>query len=613
MDKYLNYPTDGERPWQISYERYNIKADIDMPPTDSSLLEMFEDSFERYANETAYLYENQRISYRELNHLSQNIAAYLQGLGLQKGDSVGVMLPNILHYPIVVMAVIRAGLTLVSFNPNYTPRELEHQIADSEICLLVMMDKLLPTYKQLDGKATSKLRDIVICRKSDIQSGRVANLWRKTHQWLQSWVSTNTSSTNQTDSQNLIQAPHRRAPHRIEDARTAYPAPSKNNEPAQSLDVTYHSFSRLLYHAEPYTRPSLQLDDKVLIQYTGGTTGIAKGAILTHGNLIANLLQIDNLLRSAFDEEGQGDIILTALPLYHVFSFTIGCMLVVFRGFTGLLIANPKDVTKLVEQLQAYPPSYILGVNPLFSGFLKHPKFSQVDFSRIKATIGGGMPTSPTLAKRWQEVTGVPIIEGYGLSETSPVVTFNPLTAAEFSNKVGIPAPSTDVLLVDEHDRPVPIGERGEIVIKGPQVMQGYQNRPEDTAQAFTKHGYLRSGDIAIMDEQGFIKIVDRKKDMIVVSGFNVYPAEIESVMIEHPDVVECAAIGVPHSTRGEEPKIFVVTHNPKLTAEELIDYGKRHLTAYKRPRHVTFVDSLPKTTVGKLLRRELRKREGLE
>lgn len=583
-----------KRPWFISYERYNIKPYIDMPPADYSLIDMFEDSVAKFGDQPAYIFERQVLSYRQLAMLSKNLAGQFQAMGLKQGDRVGVMLPNSLHYPVVAMATILAGLTLVGFNPNYTPRELTHQLTDANIKVLVLLDKFAPTFEQLDKTLLEALQHIIVCQHTDSigQGGQYLSKFR--HALLPTHIRKRLIlakfyPTLRTVTNNLA-----------------------NKAPVTNRMLTWWLLSELLTE-KTYQRPQLSQQHTVLVQYTGGTTGVAKGAVLTHGNLIANLLQIDNLLRSAYEEEGQGDIVLTALPLYHVFSFTIGCMLVLYRGFTGLLIANPRHIQTLVAQIRQFPPNYILGVNPLFSGLIQDHDFRQLDFSALKATIGGGMSILPSIAKQWHTVTGLPIIEGYGLSETAPVVTFNPLTIAEFTQKIGIPAPDTDIILIDEHDHPVAIGERGEIAIKGPQVMQGYQNLPIDTAKAFTQQGYFRSGDIGIMDEQGFIKIVDRKKDLMVVSGFNVYPAEIESVMLQHPHVVECAVIGVPSATRGEEPKLFVVTDDPNLTEQDLIIYGKQQLTGYKRPRHVSFVPSLPKSSVGKVLRKALRQREGLE
>ena len=558
---------ENQQPWLISYERYNICSTIDMPDEQTSLIDMLEAGFAKHARQVAYYCDDQEITYEQLDKLSLKVAIYLQQLGLKVGDAIGVMLPNILQYPVITLGVIRAGMVLVSMNPSYTSRELEHQMDDADIKALFILDKFIYTYKDIADNLNRDLHHLIICRLGDLKGklkGALINLVSAT-----------------TD------------------------LPPKGN---------WIYFSQLLAGAsKAYQRPNLTLSNIVLIQYTGGTTGTAKGAMLSHGNVIANLLQIDALIRSAYDEEGQEDIILASLPLYHVFSFTICCVFILYRGFASRLVPNPRDINELVNTLRRTPPHFILGVNTLFSALIQHPEFRRLDFSQLKATIGGGMAILPSVAKKWHTITGLPIIEGYGLSETAPVITFNPLTIAEFTNKVGLPTPATDIILLDNNDQPVRIGERGEIAVKGPQVMVGYRNLPVETANAFTATGYLRTGDIGIIDERGFIKIVDRKKDMIVVSGFNVYPNEIESVMLEHADVLECVAIGVPSATRGEEPKIFVVRKHNRVTAEQLLAFGKQHLSGYKRPRYVEFVDSLPKSNVGKILRKELRKREGLE
>lgn len=558
---------DNQQSWLISYERYNIRSTIDMPDSQTSLIDILETAFHKHARQVAYYCGNDDITYEQLDKLSLTVASYLQQLGLNVGDTVGVMLPNILQYPVITLGVIRAGMVLVNINTSYTNRELAHQIYDADIKVLFILDKFIYTYNDVVRSTNQHLPHVIICRLGDLKSKVKAT-----------FINLVAGTTD---------------------------LPQRGN---------WEYFSHVLTRAfKAYQRPTILLSDIALIQYTGGTTGIAKGAMLSHGNVIANLLQIDALIRSAYDEEGQEDVVLAPLPLYHVFSFTIGCIFVLYRGFASRLVPNPRDINGLVNTFKRTPPQFILGVNTLFSALLQHPEFRRLDFSQIKASIGGGMAILPSVAKRWHSITGLPIIEGYGLSETAPVITFNPLTIAEFTNKVGLPTPATDIVLLDNHDQPVRIGERGEIAVKGPQVMIGYRNLPIETANAFTAAGYLRTGDIGIMDERGFLKIVDRKKDMIVVSGFNVYPNEIESVMMEHADVLECVAIGIPSATRGEEPKLFVVRKQNRVTAEQLLAFGKQHLSGYKRPRHIEFVDSLPKSNVGKILRKELRKREGLE
>ncbi len=568
------YPTfadiPSDRPWLASYERYGIAAHIEMPADNTSLLDMMEHNFARYGSTDAYICMDKAITYHELDIYSRQIAAYLQSLGLTTGDKVGIMMPNVLQYPIVALGVIRAGMILVNINPLYTSRELEHQIHDSGAKALFIVENFAKTYQDVEDKGDVK--HIVMCTMGDMLGlikGFVVN--------------------------NVVRH-------------------VKKMVPSYSLSGSI-SFKQALnaVSAHQYQRPTLDLSHVALLQYTGGTTGVAKGAMLTHGNLIANVLQIKAVMSAAFGEAFEGNVILTALPLYHVFSFMVCGMYTMYEGCTGLLIPNPRDLEGLVKEISKYKPAFIPAVSTLFNGLVHHEGFKKLDFSNLKASIGGGMSVMPSVAKAWQEVTGLPIVEGYGLSETSPVVSFNPMNIAQFTAKIGVPAPDTDVVLLDDDGKVMPIGERGEICVKGPQVMVGYQNRPKETAESFTADGYFKTGDIGIIDDKGFIKIVDRKKDMILVSGFNVYPNEVEEAMSEHPAVLEVGAIGVPSDARGEEPKIFVVKKpGAEVTEQELIDFGRKQLTGYKRPRHVQFVNELPKSNVGKILRKELRKMEGL-
>ena len=560
----------SDRPWLNAYERYNIDATIDMPENNSSLLEVFERNFRRYGKKTAYICMGAAITFKELDLYSRQIASYLQSLGLEKGDKVGVMMPNLLQYPIIALGIIRAGMVLVNVNPLYTSRELSHQLHDSGTKALFIVENFAKTYQEAEDKG--QVQQVIVCKIGDMLGtvkGAVVNLVAR----------------------------------HIKKMIPSYNLP-KSISFKQALDAV---------SASHYKRPDLNLSDVALLQYTGGTTGVAKGAMLSHGNLVANMLQISVLMNSAFDDDvSSDDVILTALPLYHVFSFMVCGMYGMYQGYTGLLIPNPRDLDGLIKEMDKYKPSFIPAVNTLFNGLVYHDDFDKLDFSNLKASIGGGMSVLPSVAKEWHKVTGLPIVEGYGLSETSPVVAFNPMTIAKFTGKIGIPASSTDVILIDDDENEVAMGERGEICVKGPQVMIGYQNRPDETAETFTKDDYFKTGDIGIMDDKGFIKIVDRKKDMILVSGFNVYPNEIEEAMSEHPGVKEVGAIGIPNDERGEDPKIFVVKKG-NVTEQELLDFGKKQLTGYKRPRHVQFVDELPKSNVGKILRKELRKMEGLQ
>ncbi len=574
MNKTNNFPTmptiASDRPWLNAYERYGIEATIDMPDDETSLLDVFERNFRRYGKKTAYICMGASISFKELDLYSRQIASYLQALGLKKGDKVAVMMPNILQYPIVALGIIRAGMVLVNVNPMYTSRELSHQLHDSGTKALFIVENFAKTYEEAEDKG--QVKHVVVCKIGDMLGmikGTVVNLAAR---YIKKMI------------------------------------PSYNLPNSSSFKEVLSQVSASKYH-----RPDLNLSDVALLQYTGGTTGVAKGAMLSHGNLVANMLQISALMNSAFsDDASSDDVILTALPLYHVFSFMVCGMYGMYQGYAGLLIPNPRDLDGLIKEMGKYKPAFIPAVNTLFNGLVQKAAFADLDFSNLKAAIGGGMSVLPSVAKEWHQITGLPIVEGYGLSETSPVVAFNPMTIAKFTGKIGIPASSTDVILIDDDDNEVKIGERGEIAVKGPQVMIGYQNRPDETKNTFTASGYLKTGDIGIMDEKGFIKIVDRKKDMIIVSGFNVYPNEIEEVMSEHPNVLECGAIGIPNDDRGEDPKLFVVKKGD-VTEQELLDYGKKNLTGYKRPRHIQFVDELPKSNVGKILRKELRKMEGLE
>lgn len=561
---------DSDSPWLGAYERYGINATIDMPEDNTSLLEVFERNFSRYGQKPAYICMGSSITFKQLDLYSRQIASYLQSLGLVKGDKVAVMMPNILQYPIVMLGIIRAGMILVNVNPLYTSRELSHQLNDSGAKALFIVENFAKTYQDAEDKG--QVEHVIVCKLGDmlgLVKGTVVNLVAR----------------------------------HVKKMIPAYRLPGSTSF-KQALNAV---------SASKYKRPDLNLSDVALLQYTGGTTGVAKGAMLSHGNLVANMLQISVLMNSAFDDDvDANDVILTALPLYHVFSFMVCGMYGMYQGYAGLLIPNPRDLDGLIKEMAKYKPAFIPAVNTLFNGLVHKEGFADLDFSNLKASIGGGMSVLPSVAKEWHKITGLPIVEGYGLSETSPVVAFNPMTISEFTGKIGIPASSTDIILIDDDENEVALGDRGEICVKGPQVMIGYQNRPRETAETFTANGFLKTGDIGIMDEKGFIKIVDRKKDMILVSGFNVYPNEIEEAMSEHPNVVECGAIGIPNDERGEDPKLFVVKKG-EVTEQELIDFGKKQLTGYKRPRHIQFVDELPKSNVGKILRKELRKMEGLE
>lgn len=564
--------TLNTKPWLKSYESYGIKPTITMPPTNSSMLDVFDRNFDLFSNRTAFTCMDTSLTYAKIDLYSKKVAAYLQSIGLQKGDKVCVMMPNVLQYPIVAIGILRAGMVLVNTNPMYTSRELSHQLKDSDAKAIFIIENFAKTFEDTEDKGV--VEHVILCKLGDmlgLMKGAVVNLAARY-------------------------------------VKKVIP----DHELSSSID-----FKTILSSTSErqYKRPDLTLNDVALLQYTGGTTGVSKGAMLSHGNLVANTLQIKNLMEAGFgDEIKPSELVLTALPLYHVFSFMVCCMQGMYRGGEMLLIPDPRDINGLIKEMIKRKPTFIPAVNTLFNALVNNPKFETVDFSSLKCTIGGGMAVLPSVAKKWHEITGLPIVEGYGLSETSPVAAINPVTISAYTGKIGIPASSTDIVLIKDNGKRADIGERGEICIKGPQVMIGYYNHPQDTNDSFTDDGYLRTGDIGEFDERGFISLVDRKKDMILVSGFNVYPNEIELVVSQHPSVLECGAIGVPHVMRGEDPKLFVVLkENAFATEKQLIDFSKDQLTGYKRPRHVEFVKELPKSNVGKVLRKELRKLEGLE
>lgn len=560
------------KPWLKSYENYGIKPTISMPPSDTSLLDILDRNFDLFSNKNAFTCMETTLTYAKIDLYSRKIAAYLQSTGMQKGDKICVMMPNVLQYPIVALGIIRAGMILVNTNPMYTSGELEHQIKDSDAKAIFIIENFAKTFEDIEDKGA--IERVILCKVGDmlgIMKGTVVNLAAR---YVKKMI--------------------------------------PDYQLASSID-----FKTVLNSVpeQHYKRPALTLNDVALLQYTGGTTGVSKGAMLSHGNLIANTLQIKNLMDAGFSNDPKAkEIVLTALPLYHVFSFMVCCMQGMYRGSEMLLIPNPRDIDGLIKEMIKRKPTFIPAVNTLFSALVNNPKFKNVDFSSLKCTIGGGMAVLPVVAKQWHEITGLPIVEGYGLSETSPVAAINPVTISSYTGKIGIPASSTDIILMKENGKPATVGERGEICIKGPQVMVGYYGHIQETKDSFTDEGYLRTGDIGVFDDKGFISLVDRKKDMILVSGFNVYPNEIELVISQHPSVLECGAIGVPHPMRGEDPKLFVVLKpNAFATEKELIDYSKDFLTGYKRPRFVEFIDEIPKSNIGKVLRKDLRKLAGLE
>jgi long-chain acyl-CoA synthetase len=538
----------------------------------SSLVQLMEEGFAKYANRDAYAFMDRRFTFAEVERQSAAFGAWLQGLGLPRGARVAIMMPNVVQYPIALAGVLRAGYVVVNVNPLYTPRELEHQLKDSGAEAIVILENFAATLEQVIAKTAVK--HVVVASIGDLlgfPKGAIVNF----------------------------------AVRRI-----------KKMVPTYSLPGHVRFGDALEAGAERKLTPvAVGPQDVAFLQYTGGTTGVSKGATLTHRNLIANVLQLEAWVQPALKDTSRGPVpeqlvYICALPLYHVFALTVNCLGGLRLGSLNVLIANPRDIPGFAKELAKYPFNVIPGVNTLFNALAESPDFRKLDFSTLRIANGGGMAVQQAVAEKWIKLTGVPIVEGYGLSETSPVATSNPVVAREYNGTIGLPVPSTEIAILDDAGQPVPLGQPGEIAIRGPQVMAGYWNRPDETAKVMTPDGFFKSGDIGIMDERGYTKIVDRKKDMIIVSGFNVYPNEVEGVVAMHPGVVECAAIGVPDAKSGEAVKVFVVRKDPTLTEAALMDFCKENLTGYKKPKYIVFRDELPKTNVGKILRRELRDAE---
>ncbi|SFP43245.1 long-chain acyl-CoA synthetase [Variovorax sp. PDC80] len=553
-----------DRPWLSSYPQ-GVPADID-PSQYASLVGLMEESFSKYADRTAYSFMGKDVSYAETDKLSKAFAAYLQGLGLAKGDRVAAMMPNCPQYPIAVAAILRAGLILVNVNPLYTPRELEHQLKDSGAKAIVIMENFGVTLQQCI--AATPIKHIVLASMGDrlgFLKGALVN-----------YVVRNVKK--------LVPAFNLPGAVRFNDALD------------QGAGRTLQA-------------PAIGADDVAVLQYTGGTTGVSKGAVLLHRNVIANVLQSEAWNEPVMRKvpAGQQPTSVCALPLYHIFAFTVGMMLSMRTGGKLILIPNPRDLPAVLKELSKHTIHSFPAVNTLFNGLANHPDFNTVDWSNLKVSVGGGMAVQAAVAKLWLEKTGCPICEGYGLSETSPSTTCNPTDSKAYTGTIGVPLPSTWLKLLDDNGNEVALGEPGEIAIKGPQVMAGYWQRPDETAKVMTGDGYFKSGDIGVVDERGYFKVVDRKKDMILVSGFNVYPNEIEDVVAQIPGVLECAAVGVNDEKTGEAVKLVIVKKDESLTEAQVREYCRANLTGYKQPRIVEFRTDLPKTPVGKILRRELR------
>ncbi|MCS3892434.1 long-chain acyl-CoA synthetase [Bradyrhizobium japonicum USDA 38] len=552
-----------ERIWLKQYPP-GVPADIE-PTQYASLVDLLEESFVKFADRKAFICMDKAISYRDLDQMSLALAAYLQGRGLQRGARVAIMMPNVLQYPVATAAVLRAGFAVVNVNPLYTPRELEHQLKDSGAEAIIVLENFAHTVEQVIAR--TQVKHVIVGSMGDLLGfkGVIVNLVvRRVKKMVPAW--------------------------------SLPGAVSFNDAVSAGRGLTFN-------------KPKLSPGDVAFLQYTGGTTGVSKGATLLHRNIVANVLQNDAWLQPALAAPPHVDqlMIVCALPLYHIFALTACYLLAVRAGGCNLLIPNPRDIAGFIKELAKYQVNSFPAVNTLYNGLMHHPDFKKLDFSKLKISNGGGMAVQRPVAEQWKAVTGCFIAEGYGLSETSPTLTCNPATTTEFSGSIGIPVPSTWISIRDDDGNEVPLGQPGEICAKGPQVMSGYWNRPEETAKVMTADGYFRTGDIGVMDEKGYTKIVDRKKDMILVSGFNVYPNEIEEVIASNPGVLECAVIGIPDSKSGEAVKAFVVKKDPNLTAEAVIKFCQEQLTGYKVPKHIEFRTDLPKTNVGKILRRQLR------
>ena len=527
-----------------------------------SIGELFDTTVEKYADRPSYTNMGRTISFGDLGRFSRAFGAWLRSKGLAKGARVAVMMPNCLQYPVCVFGILGAGYVVVNVNPLYTPRELEHQLKDSGAEAIVILENFAYVLQQVIAK--TKVKHVVVAALGDLlgPKGLIVN-WVVRHlkKMVRPWEIPGAVRFNV-----LI----------AEGGRLA----------AESVTVGH--------------------EDVAFLQYTGGTTGLSKGAVLTHGNILANLEQSVAWIKP-WVKEGEPQVIVTALPLYHILSLTANCLLMMKGGGCNILITNPRDIPGFVKELRAHKFTMITGVNTLFNALMNHPDFTKIDFSSLRVTLGGGMAVQKAVADRWKSLTGCTLVEAYGLSETSPAVTINPLDLEDYNGSIGLPIPSTEVSLRGDDGKEVPLGSPGELCVRGPQVMKGYWSNPAETDRVLGEDGFLATGDIAVMDEKGYVRIVDRKKDMLLVSGFNVYPNEIESVVAMHPGVLECAAIGVPDDHSGEVPKLFVVKRDPSLTEAEVRQHCEANLTGYKRPKYIEFRSELPKTNVGKILRRALR------
>ncbi|MBD1565074.1 long-chain-fatty-acid--CoA ligase FadD [Vibrio sp. SA48] len=550
-----------DKPWLSRYPS-DVPETIN-PDMYPSLVEMFEQSVHKYADQPAFMNMGSVMTFRKLEERSRAFAAYLQNeLKLKKGDRVALMMPNLLQYPVALFGVLRAGMIAVNVNPLYTPRELEHQLNDADAKAIVIVSNFANTLEQIVD--STPVKHVVLTSLGQMLPRAKGTLVDFVVKYVKGMV------------------------------------PKYDLPGAISMRKALHKGRRL-----QYVKPFMSGDDIAFLQYTGGTTGVAKGAILTHRNMIANVLQAKGAYGPVL-AEGR-ELVVTALPLYHVFALTVNCLLFVEIGGRNLLITNPRDIPGFIKELQKYPFTAITGVNTLFNALVNNEDFHELDFKNLKLSVGGGMAVQRAVAEQWKKVTGIHLLEGYGLTECAPLVTGNPYDLSDYSGAIGLPVPSTEVRIVDDEGNVLAYDQVGELQVRGPQVMQGYWQRPEATKEVINADGWLSTGDIVKFDEQGMLYIVDRKKDMILVSGFNVYPNEIEDVIALHGKVLEVAAIGQSHEVSGEVVKIYVVKRDPSLTKDEIITHCRKHLTGYKVPKLIEFREDLPKSNVGKILRRVLR------
>ncbi|WP_162340593.1 AMP-binding protein [Cyclobacterium salsum] len=549
-----------ESPWFKFYPKA-VPTVID-PEEFGSVVDLFEESIHKFGDAVAYECMGKTISFNELDRLSNQFAAFLQQkLGLKKGDRIGIQMPNLLQYPVVMFGALRAGLVVVNTNPLYTASEMKHQYTDSGVKAVVILANFAHNLEKI--KEESGVQHVVVTEIGDLLGGLKGMIVNLVVKYIKKMV------------------------------------------PAYSLTGAWN-FKKAMAAGNPaaFEKQTLQGADLAYLQYTGGTTGVSKGAMLTHRNIVANMQQISAWMKPKLKE--REETVITALPLYHIFALTVNCLAMMKIGAHNVLITNPRDMPAFCKELRKHPFSVFTGVNTLFNGLLNQESFRSLDFSSLKIAVGGGMAVQQSVARRWQKVTGTPLAEGYGLTETSPVVSCNPIDGTERLGTIGVPLPNTEVKIVDDEGKALPIGERGELCVKGPQVMPGYWQRPEETKTAFYED-WFKTGDIAMQDEDGFLKIVDRKKEMILVSGFNVYPNEVEDALAGHEQVDEVGVIGIPDDKSTERVIAYVVSTNPSLTEEELIAFSRESLTSYKVPKEIYFVKELPKSNVGKILRRVIR------